>query len=230
MTEITPAILPQDYDDLKNKVSLVRGIVPLVQIDICDGVFVKNTTWPFDGGSLDPHLNKIINEQEGMPFWQDIDFELDLMVSDAIQNFDLYTKLGPKNIVFHTKATEEIDILKDFLEGIDSYVKDSIKIGIAVNTTTVIENIFPLISFVDFVQVMGIENVGFQGQVFDDRCITQIESLKQKFPDLIISVDGAVDLETAPKLIEAGAERLIIGSAIFTSNDIISTIEEFKSL
>lgn len=47
MTEIIPAILPKNYEDLKNKIALVRGIVPLAQIDICDGKFVPNFSWPF---------------------------------------------------------------------------------------------------------------------------------------------------------------------------------------
>jgi len=72
------------------------------------GIFVKNLTWPFlsksaeagpsqvEDADLDIHFKKILNEQEGMPFWEDIDYELDLMVTDAVQNFDIYTKLGPK--------------------------------------------------------------------------------------------------------------------------------------
>ncbi|MEJ0002048.1 MAG: hypothetical protein WDN09_02620 [bacterium] len=230
MTEITPAILPKDYDDLKNSISLVRGTVPLVQIDICDGIFVKNTTWPFNGGSFDPHFTAILNEQEGMPFWEDMDFELDLMVSDAIANFDVYTKLSPKQIVFHAEAVGDLSDFKDFLEGIDPYVRDSIKIGVAFNTTTPIEDVAPLVPFVDYVQVMGIEQVGWQGQDFDERSIDQIKALKEKFPDLLISVDGSVNMETAPELVAAGAERLVVGSAIFNSGDIIGTIEELASL
>ena len=101
--DIIPAILPKNYEDLKNKIALVRGIVPVTQIDICDGIFVKNISWPFEVGvpELDEHFRRIINEQEGLPFWEDIDFELDLMVSDAVENFDIYTKLGPKRIIFH---------------------------------------------------------------------------------------------------------------------------------
>ncbi|HEV7702571.1 MAG TPA: hypothetical protein VGO63_03990, partial [Candidatus Paceibacterota bacterium] len=70
MAEIIPAILPKNYADLKNKISLVRGFVPLVQVDICDGVFVKSTTWPFFArgddesfleNDLDEHFRRILN-------------------------------------------------------------------------------------------------------------------------------------------------------------------------
>ena len=48
--DIIPAILPKNYEDLKNKIALVRGIVPVAQIDICDGIFVKNISWTFEVG------------------------------------------------------------------------------------------------------------------------------------------------------------------------------------
>lgn len=240
MVEIIPAILPRNYEDLKNKIALVRGVVPVVQIDICDGIFVNNMTWPFVASAtkgtaisdreLDYHFQKILNEEEGMPFWEDIDFELDLMVMDAVTNFDIYTKLGPRRIIFHAEAVGDLVIFKDFLEGIDMYVRDVIKVGVAISPSMPVENIFPLIPFIDFVQVMGIDREGFQGEDFDKKCLDHIRALKEKFPDLIISVDGGVNLETAPEIIAAGADRLIAGSAIFNTDDIINAIEDFKQL
>jgi len=240
MIEVIPAILPRNYEDLKNKIALVRGVVPVAQVDICDGIFVKSITWPFTAkpsagdefmeNNLDLHFRKILNEEEGMPFWEDIDFEIHLMVSDAVENFDIYTKLGPKRIIFHLEAVGDLVSFRDFIEGIDMYVRDSIKIGVAFNPSFDIDALEPLVSLVDFVQVMGIENVGFQGEEFNDICISHIKTLKEKFPDLIISVDGGINLDSASMVISAGAERLVIGSAIFNTDDIISEIEKFKDL
>lgn len=242
MTEIIPAVLPKNYEDLKNKISLVRDVVPMVQVDICDGIFVNNVTWPFLSkvelrdseefleNNFDEHFRRILNEQEGMPFWEDIDFELDLMVSNAVENFDIYTKLGPRRIIFHVEAVGNLEDFNHFLEGIDSYVRDVIEIGIAISPNAKIEEIFPLINNVDFVQCMGIDQEGVQGEEFNEKCLEQIKKLKEKFSDLVISVDGAVSFETAPALLQAGASRLVIGSAIFNTDDIINTIEEFKSL
>ncbi|MSU44649.1 hypothetical protein EXS45_00480 [Candidatus Nomurabacteria bacterium] len=238
MTEIIPAILPKNYEDLKDKIALVRGVAPLVQIDICDGVFVKNITWPFFSKSddesflennLDEHFRRILNEQEGMPFWEDVDFELDLMVSNAVENFDIYTKLGPKRIVFHLEAIGDLVEFQHFLEGIDAYTRDVIEIGVAINSNTFVEKIYPLINSVDFVQCMGITEIGFQGQEFNEKCLDHIKILKEKFPDLIISVDGGINFEIAPKIIDTGADRLVIGSAIFNTDDIINTIERFRN-
>ena len=231
MIDVIPAVLSQNYEDLKNKIALVRGIVPMVQIDLCDGIFVSNKTWPFTtGGGDDFNFRAILNEQEGMPFWEDVDFELDMMVVDAVSNFDVYTKLSPKRIVFHLEAVGNLEEFKHFLEGMDVYIRDSIQIGLAINTNTPIEQIFPLVNDVDFVQCMGIEKIGFQGQDFDERVLSQIKSLKEKFPDLIISVDGGVNFKTAPELVEAGVERLVAGSLILKSQYIRETISELENL
>ena len=231
MVEIIPAILEKNYEDLKNKIASVRGIAPVAQIDFCDGIFTPSRAWPFSsGGGTDEHFQRILNEQEGMPFWEDIDFEFDLMVADAVENFDIYTKLGPKRIIFHIEAIPNIEEFKDFLEGIDMYIRDNIEIGVAINPSTPLERIFPLISHIDFAQCMAIARIGYQGEPFDERCISNVLALKEKFPDLIISVDGGVNLETGARLVGAGAQRLIVGSAIFNTNDIIDTIEQFKNL
>jgi ribulose-phosphate 3-epimerase len=231
MIDIIPAILPKNYEDLKNKVSLVRGVVSIAQIDLCDGIFVSSKTWPFSsGGGNDDNFQKILNEEEGMPFWEDIDFELDLMVADAVSNFDIYTKLGPKRIIFHLEAVGNLEEFKDFLEGMDVYIRDAIEIGVAINTTTPIEQIFSLVNLVDFVQCMGIEHIGFQGQEFDEKVLSRIKILKEKYPDLVITVDGGVNFETIPELINAGATRLVVGSTIFKSQNIRETISELENL
>jgi ribulose-phosphate 3-epimerase len=231
MIEIIPAILPKNYEDMKNKIALVRGIVPIVQIDFCDGIYVPSKSWPFTtGGGNDDNFLKILNEKEGMPFWEDIDFELDLMVADAVSNFDIYTKLGPKRMIFHLEAVGDIEEFKHFVEGMDVYIRDAIQIGVAINIATPIEKIFSLINYVDFVQCMGIDKIGYQGQEFDEKDLEHVKILKEKYPDLVISVDGGVDFETAPELIEAGATRLVAGSVIFKSENIRETISELENI
>ena len=210
----------------------MRGVVNIVQIDICDGSFVPSQSWPYTHGNIeaDPHFNKILNETEGLPFWEDLDFELDLMVSDSVKNFDIYTKLGAKRIVFHLCAVGNLQEFKDFLEGIDIYVRETIEIGVSIDVNENLENLFPLINNIDFVQCMGIDREGFQGEDFDEKVIDNVKALREKFPDLIISIDGGVDFDSAPQLLGVGASRLVIGSAIFNSTDIIGTIEEFRNI
>lgn len=229
MIEIIPAILPKDYEDLKNNIALVRGVVPLVQIDICDGNFVKSLTWPFEGSGFDVHFNAILAEQEGLPFWEDMDFELDLMVENALENFDIYTKLGPKRIIFHIEAVGDLNDFKDFLEGIDPYVRDSIQIGIAFNPSTSLDQVFPLVNHVDFVQFMGSDELGMHGVELDPKVYETIKILREKYSDLPIAVDIGVNTETAPLLIESGATKLVAGSAVFNTNDIRGAIDILRS-
>jgi len=152
------------------------------------------------------------------------------MVSNAKDNFDLFLKLGAKRIIFHLEAEGDLQEFKEFLEGIDLYIRDNTQIGVAINTTTPIRQLADLISNIDFVQCMGIEHIGYQGEPFDERVIDQIKSLRKEYPELIIAVDGGVNFETAPRLIKAGANRLVVGSAIFKNIDIVGVIEEFKAL
>src|SRR5689334_4867740 len=100
--EIVPAILEKNFGEIKNKLAVLEERVKCVHLDFCDGVLVPSQSWPFaTGGFEDQNFVKIINEEEGLPFWQEFDFEFDLMVSEAIENFDIYIKLGPKRIIFH---------------------------------------------------------------------------------------------------------------------------------
>ncbi|MFA6256755.1 MAG: hypothetical protein WCT29_00385 [Candidatus Paceibacterota bacterium] len=231
MKAITPAILDKDFDEIKNKLAFMRGRTRCVQIDFCDGAFVPSTTWPFASGGLeDINFRKIVNEEEGMPYWEDFDFEFDMMVMDAVENFDIYMKLGPKRIIFHLAAQKNLAEFEEFLEGIDNYVRDNVEIGVAVLPNTDLSMLGSLIGKVDFVQCMGIDKIGFQGQAFNPVILEKIKFLKDKFPGLPVAVDGSVNLDTAEDIIAAGADRLGVGSAIWKAPDPIGALEKFESL
>jgi len=213
---------------LRTKLAKVVGVTHLVQIDICDGKFVSSVTWPMQAYDQ-KSISSILEEEDGLPYWDSLDFEFDLMVKDAHKQFEFFTRLGAKRVVFHIEAEEEKD-LKEFLEALDMYTRENIQIGLALNTNTDIEKLSPFINLVDFVQCMGIEKIGYQGEPFDERVLAQIKDLRIKYPELIISVDGSVNEETAKALVEAGANRLIVGSALMNSYDVRETIKEFENL
>ena len=228
MTEIIPAVLVESFNELNEKLAKFVNIADIVQIDICDGNFVPSLSWPMNPRDRDS-IDAILNEENGLPFWEQLDFEFDLMVLNAHKQFDFFARLGAKRIVFHLEAEEEKSF-KEFLESMDPYFKDNISIGIALNTTTDIKKLEPFINYIDFVQCMGIENIGFQGEPFDEKVLTQIKDLHAKYPELQISVDGSVNEETAPALVKAGATRLVVGSALLNSYDIRETFKEFEGL
>ncbi len=233
MTEVIPAILVDTYEELRESISRMASLVPIVQIDICDGKFTPEASWPiseFHGDRSTQAIDSILDEEEGLPYWDSVDFEFDLMVRDAHKDFEFYTRLGAKRLVFHIEAESDKAEFKEFLEGLDMYMRENVEIGIALNTTTPISEITPLILNVDFIQCMGIEHIGRQGEPFDERVLDQIKELRKLYPEIIISVDGSVNETTAPMLVEAGANRLVIGSALIASFDVRETIKEFQSL
>jgi ribulose-phosphate 3-epimerase len=228
MTEIVPAILAKDFNDLREKISRIGSVAKTVQIDICDGKFVSSISWPMQERDKQS-ISAIIDEEEGLPYWDSLDFEFDLMVKNAHKQFEFFTRLGAKKIIFHIEAEDENDF-KEFLEGLDMYIKENIQIGLAINTTTNIDKLSPFINLIDFVQCMGIEHVGFQGEPFDERVLDQISSLRTKYPELIISIDGGVNMKTAPLLVKAGANRLVVGSLLMGNYDVYETIKELENL
>ena len=240
MTEIIPAILPEDIDDLREKLSLISGIIPLAQIDVCDGRFAPTKTWPYKKG-VDETFLRIVGQEEGFPFWGSVDFEADLMVKHPENIVDDWISAGAKRVIIHIESTPDPLSLfqKIKLEyGASDESSYGVETGVALNIETPNEEVYELLSEVDdegepaidSVQFMGIENIGYQGEPFDERVFEKIRELRERFPDIIISVDGGVSLENASELIEAGANRLVSGSAIFESGDIAGTVEVFQNI
>lgn len=219
--EIIPAILPKDFAELEDKVSLVQGSVKTVQIDVCDGQFVANATWPYK--KHDDTFEKLLNEEAGLPFWEKVNYEIDLMVNRAEEVVEEWVRTGASRIIIHVEMRGDLALAI-------SKIKDQVEIGLAINVETPIDIIDTYKDEIDFIQCMGIDNIGFQGQKFDAKVIEKIKLLRSKYPDLPISVDGGVSLDSAPMLIEAGATRLVAGSAIFNSENVFDAVEEFKSL
>ena len=228
MIEIIPAVLVKSYDDLREKISRFSNYSDVIQIDMCDGHFVPSESWPMKTKDEESVLN-ILNEEEGLPAWDHVDFEFDLMIKNAHTQFEFFTRLGAKRLVFHFEA-EDQESFKEFLESMDPYWRDNIEIGLSINTNTKIEEIKPFINLIDFIQCMGIKNPGFQGEPFDEKVIDKIKEIKKLYPEVKISVDGSVNENTAPLLVDAGANRLVIGSALNESYDIEETIREFENL
>ncbi len=236
MIEVLPAILDKTFSEMRAHIESVVGIVKTVQIDFCDGIFVPSRTWPYAGGVdaegkiVDPNFLRILNEEEGMPFWEEVEFEFHLMVKDGSKHFDIFSKLGPKAIVFQIEAESNIEEFKEFLEGIDPYTRELIQIGVGITVNTPVESIYPLMHLVDGVQCMGIYPIGIQGASFDEKVFNHIKALRENYPDIPITVDGSVNKQTAPRLVDAGVRRLVIGSALLNADSIRETAYEFQNL
>jgi ribulose-phosphate 3-epimerase len=231
MVEIIPAIIPKSFGDLKEKMSLVSELVPIAQIDVMDGVFVPSKSWPHMRNP-DPDFTAILKEENGFPFWETIDFEVDLMVSNPEQVWQNWLLAGAKRIIVHAESSKNLkglfDVIKKKLPSEDSLLYT--EVGVALNIDTPNEQIYPLIPVVDFVQFMGIAKIGFQGEPFDERVLAKIADLRGKYPNATISIDGGVNKENAVALVKAGVNRLVVGSALFGSENISEELMNFQSL
>ena len=236
MTEIIPAIMPDTYEDLLEKAGRVNGVAPLAQIDIMDGVFVKSKSWPYTEGGVkrEPHFVALSTQDEGMPFWETLDYEIDLMIAEPEKHVDEWFPLGASRLIFHVEAIKDHDLFVGhdmFKEGArDIGGERVVEIGLAINPDTPIEALLPYMGMVDFVQCMGIAKIGYQGQPFDDRVLERINELRVTYPNTPIAVDGGVNLDTVPLLKAAGASRLVAGSAIFGASDVEEAYHSLKDL
>jgi len=223
MLEIIPAIIPKDLEDLKIHLAQVQGLVPVVQVDILDGEFVPNVSWPLYKEDKE-EFAKIISQEEGLPFWDSFYFEADLMIHKPEEHIEDFIFAGFSRLIVHIESTAKMGEIIDKCRELDT------EIGIAIDIETPNEVLDEYIDRIDFVQFMGIAEIGSQGQPFDTRVVEKIATLKSEHPDIIISVDGGVSLESAQFLIGAGAERLVSGSTLFESEDIAKTLAQFQTI
>jgi ribulose-phosphate 3-epimerase len=222
-----PAIIPKSWDDLREKLSRVAEHVSLVQIDVCDGKFTPEASWPYDKKSqAEGVFESFLKEAEGLPFWDRLNFEIDMMVENPEEEAEKWIMAGASRLVIHLESTQEETVQEFF----NKLRERGVEVVIALGIDTPIERLTPHLNSIDGVQCMGIEKIGFQGQPFDERVLEKIILLRDANPDLHISVDGGVNLDTAPALIEAGADRLVAGSAIFDSVSVEEAIKDFESL
>jgi len=238
MVEIIPALMSKDFSELREQLERFVGIVDTVQLDIMDGVFVPEKSWPYN--ETEDALKPFVEGKEEFPFSNDISHEVDLMVANPEKEVFRWMCVGTKRLIFHIESVDNI-ACKELIAtvgsnnsydivGDDRSFVQRVELGVALNIETPNKNIEAVLPNVDFIQCMGIAKIGYQGQPFDERAIQKIKDLREVYPDVIISVDGGVNLETAPKLIEAGANRLVSGSAILKSDNVAETIEQFRNI
>lgn len=224
MIEIVPAILPKSFAELEEKLASIRAAAPLVQVDAVDGIFAQSKTWPFAGGEM---FSSIVAQEEGLPHWEDFDFQFDCMVAHPLKDAREFISAGASGVVLHHAS---LGVLEAFEALQAERAGDlGVELGVAFLPSDPAESFLPYRELADFVQVMGIARVGFQGSAFDPRALELVKNLRSAYPNLSIQVDGGVKLENARAIAQAGANRLVVGSAIFGSIDPHEAIKKLKS-
>lgn len=222
--------MPDSWHDLIKKMETVVGATKTVQLDLMDGKYTRGKTWPFNGMHTEG-WKSLMQEEIGMPFWEDIDIEYDLMIEDVPAFWDVLIKLAPKRIIFHLhEDSEKKEILKNFIKNLEPYFKYEIELGVAYEHNTHLQDILDLKDDISFVQCMGIETVGSQGLELDEAVFIHIKAIQENLPDMIITVDGAVNEDSLGRFVDAGVSRFVMGSAIYGNSVPMMALQDFKKM
>lgn len=216
--EVIPAILSPTLEEIRSHLLRVHGITRTVQIDVCDGFFVPFRTWPMHTNDKEI-FERMVRGHEAFPYADDFDFEVDLMVHQPEKILSDWARLGATRAVFHLKARHSLDELKRTAH------ESGIELGVAIGPSTDVGRLESYLPHVEYVQVMGIEHIGQQGEPFSEKAISTVRAIREAYPSGTIQVDGGVSDTSHRALIEAGVDRLVSGSFIFNADDTRAALE-----
>lgn len=232
MSIIVPAILPSSRRDLVSKLDALSGLVDEVQVDIVDGLFAGPATWPYDTGPSE--LSRMLASGDLIPRSGECRIEIDLMAKSPEATVGAWIELGASRVTIHADSTEHVKHLLENLRTSYGHDKDFaaglLSIGIAITPGTDPELLAPYLDQIEYVQFMGIKRVGRQGEPFDMSIIKAIDVFKRRHPSVSVQVDGGVSLTTAPRLLEIGVSRLVVGSALWEAPDLKEALHAFRVL
>jgi ribulose-phosphate 3-epimerase len=218
--QIIPAIIAQNWHELEEKINMFKGISEMVHLDVMNGTFTKQTSWPYK--KQDNYFEEIQKEERGMPCWEDVDFEVHLMIKNPEDVIQEWLVAGAKRILIHPESTNNLaDIIEQF--------KDLVEIGLVISLDTDFESLKEYFSSIDTIQCMSISHIGAHGEPFNPNVLKKIEEIKKLFPEIVISVDGGINLQNIDEVLNAGADRCVVGSAIFESDNYVETIHNLSN-
>jgi ribulose-phosphate 3-epimerase len=222
MIQVVPAIIPTIFAELSGQVEKILGLAPLVQVDVLDGKFAPVTTWPYkDGAEI---FEAFVAGVRTLPHADTLRYEADLMIKDPEDSLDSWLKAGFTSLIIHVESTRNLGRV---IERVRAARRG---LGLALKPSTPLSEVEPWLSVVDFLQCMGSDTIGYHGVALDPQVLEKLTDLHARYPELILAVDIGVSRETAPKLVEAGATKLVTGSALFQSDDIPGAIKYFSQL
>jgi len=204
LIKIAPSILSADFMRLGDAVRSVEAAgADRVQIDVMDGRFVPNITF----GSLAVKALRPLTR---------LTLEAHLMVSPPGEFIDEFAHAGADTIIVHQEATPHLHRVIQHIHALGK------KAGVALNPSTPAATLSEVLQNIEMVLVMTV-NPGFGGQEFIPETLPKIRQVRRAMAERGIAaeveVDGGINTETAPRVVEAGADVLVAGSAVFDSKD-----------
>ena len=208
---IAPSILTASFVNLEKSIKeLEEAGCDYLHLDIMDGVFVPQITF---GAKIISDIKKISK----------VPLDAHLMIVHPENHIDDFAKAGVDMISVHFEGNIHLHKL------IMQIKSHNIKAGVVLNPHTSVENIEPIIDYIDNILIMSV-NPGFGGQKFIESSIKKIKKAKKLIGErnIFLSVDGGINLNTCDRVIEAGANFLVSGSAIIDSEDKKEVINRLK--
>ncbi len=215
MLKIAPSILSADFAYLGQEIRAVeKAGADVLHIDVMDGCFVPNLT-------IGPLVIRAIRKLTKLPF------DVHLMIENPDRYLEDYAKAGADWISVHAEACIHLHRTLGHIKELGK------KAGVALNPATPLSWLEYVLDELDYIVIMSV-NPGFGGQRLIPSVLDKIKTLKswlQKHQrDIPVEVDGGVNLNTLPAVVEAGADILVAGSAIFGTKDYAQTISSFRQL
>ena len=213
---ISPSLLSADFSKLKEDIEIVeKAGAERLHIDCMDGHFVPNLTF---GPFILKAIRKLTN----------LHLETHLMIDNPSNYFDDFIDAGADTLIFHHEASN--DIKKD-LEHIKSR---NIKCGIALKPETDYKVIEDYINILDYILIMSV-SPGFGGQGFIEDTLLKMKNINDLCKknrlrnEIVIGVDGGVNLSTIKKVYETGIDVTVVGSGLYKADDIVERFNELES-
>ena len=209
---IAPSLLACDFVELREEIRRVEaGGARVLHLDIMDGHFV-------------PNLSIGIPVVEAVRRSTDLPLDVHLMISEPGRYIRRFREAGADLLTIHVEAADDP---RPLLEEIRSLGAGA---GISLNPPTPVDSLEGCLDLCDLVLVMSVMP-GFGGQEFDPAAPDKLRRLRELVgPDVLLSIDGGVNRDTTGICVEAGADMLVIGSALFSENDYGRFIKEVTAL
>lgn len=199
---LAPSILSLDYAQFSKQLEIVNEKCKWIHFDVMDGHFVPNI-------SFGPDIFKVFRHNSSLFM------DVHLMVSDPIFIGDMFVKAGADGITFHFEACDDIYAC---IDTIAHFKNLHVKVGVSIKPGTSVEQIIPLLKYVDLVLVMSVEP-GFGGQKFMEDSLSKIEQLdkyrKENDLSYLIEVDGGINDKNIYKVSSVGCDVVVAGSSVF---------------